>query len=143
MLSIEPGTHGSTFGGNPLASAVAVAALKVLKDEKLAENAFKMGQIFRKGLADLKSPLIKEIRGKGLLNAVEFDQSKFDKSVWDICLLLKEYGLVTKPTQNTIIRFAPPLCISEIEIKQSLEIIGRALKDVVKLDGDKIPLRGL
>ena len=126
LLCFRPGEHGSTFGGNPLACAVATAALEVLKEEKLAETAEKMGEIFRQELASLKNlPWIAEVRGKGLLNAVEIDP-KHKRSAWDICLELAEHGLLAKPTHGHIIRFAPPLVISEEDLRAGIEMIHTA-----------------
>ncbi|RMZ80613.1 hypothetical protein DV738_g2566, partial [Chaetothyriales sp. CBS 135597] len=131
MLTIEPGTHGSTYGGNPLGCAVAIRALEIVRDEKLAERAQRLGEIFRQGLKDLNSPLIKVIRGKGLLNAVVVDETKTNgHSAWDLCLLLKEKGLLAKPTHENIIRLAPPLVITEEEIQTALKIFGEAVKEL-------------
>jgi ornithine--oxo-acid transaminase len=126
MLNIKPGEHGSTYGGNPLACAVAMTALTVLKDEQMTENAEKMGQLLRNGLAELKSPFIQTIRGKGLLNAIVI-QHKNPDAAWDICLALKENGLLAKPTHGDKIRFAPPLLITEEQILESVSIIERSL----------------
>lgn len=115
ILTIKPGEHGSTFGGNPLACAVAMEALRVVKDEKLAENAEKMGELLRELLSNINSKRIKLIRGKGLLNAI--DTNTMDGvSAWDICMRMKEFGLLAKPTHDTIIRLAPPLVLSLIHI---------------------------
>ncbi|EPS37064.1 hypothetical protein H072_9308 [Dactylellina haptotyla CBS 200.50] len=131
MLCIEPGTHGSTYGGNPLGCAVAIAALEVVRDEKLTERAAVLGERFRKGLMELNSPIIKLVRGKGLLNAVVVDESKTNgRSAWQLCLLLKEKGLLAKPTHENIIRLAPPLVITEEQIDRSLGIISEALKEL-------------
>ncbi|KAK6497839.1 ornithine aminotransferase [Arthrobotrys musiformis] len=131
MLCVEPGTHGSTYGGNPLGCAVAIAALEVVRDEGLTERAAVLGERFRKGLADLKSPIISTIRGKGLLNAIVVDESQTNgRRAWDLCLLMKEKGLLAKPTHENIIRLAPPLVITEEEIDQSLKIIGDSLKEL-------------
>lgn len=126
MLVIKPGEHGSTFGGNPLASKVAVAALQVLKEEKLAENADQLGKIFREELHKIKSDMIELVRGKGLLNAIVI-KPKNGKEAWDICLKMKENGLLAKPTHQHIIRFAPPLVISEEQIKEAVKIIEKSL----------------
>jgi len=126
MLTIKPGEHGSTYGGNPLACKVAIAALQVLKDENMAENADKMGAIFRKALADLQSPFISVIRGRGLLNAIVIKHENPD-AAWDLCLTLKENGLLAKPTHGDKIRFAPPLCITESEILDCVKIIEKSL----------------
>lgn len=122
MLCIKPGEHGSTFGGNPLAAKVAIAALQVIKDEKLTENAEGMGKIFRQGIASIKSDMIEQVRGKGLLNAVVI-KPKNGKTAWDICLAMKENGLLAKPTHGHIIRFAPPLVISEPQLDKAIAII--------------------
>ncbi|KAJ3309608.1 ornithine aminotransferase [Blyttiomyces sp. JEL0837] len=139
MLCIRPGEHGSTYGGNPLGSAVAIAALEVLRDEKLAERSDVLGQKFRKALEDLKNPLIMKVRGKGLLNAIVIDESKFDKTAWHICLLMKHYGLLAKPTHQNIIRLAPPLCITEEELMNGVEIIRKSLEEVVRIPLHEIP----
>lgn len=127
MLQILPGEHGSTYGGNPLACAVAMTSLKVLKSENMAENAENMGQLFRSELAKLQSPLILSIRGKGLLNAIVIN-NKDPEFSWNICLQLCEEGLLAKPTQGDKIRFAPPLIINEKQIMESINIIDKALK---------------
>ncbi|OGM40102.1 ornithine aminotransferase [Aspergillus bombycis] len=124
MLTIEPGTHGSTYGGNPLGCAVAIRALEVVQEEKMVERAEKLGHVFRDGLKAIKSPIIQTVRGKGLLNAIVIDESKTNgHSAWDLCMLMKEKGLLAKPTHENIIRLAPPLVITDGEIKKSLEII--------------------
>jgi len=127
MMQILPGEHGSTYGGNPLACAVAIKSLEVLKTEKMAENAAKMGERLRKGLKDLKSPFITQIRGKGLLNAIVIKHENPDAS-WDLCLHLKDLGLLAKPTHGDKIRFAPPLIITEKQIDEAVAIIGAGLK---------------
>lgn len=129
MLTIKPGEHGSTYGGNPLAAVTAIAALKVLQDENMAENAMNLGRFFREELYKLQSPLIKAIRGKGLLNAIEINSNEKDKA-WDICLLLKENGLLAKPTHGDKIRFAPPLCITKEALKECIFIIQKTLKEI-------------
>lgn len=126
MLTILPGEHGSTYGGNPLACAVAIESLKVLQDENLAENAEKIGNIFRREIQGLNNPLIKEIRGKGLLNAIVINHPD-DSAAWDICLKLRDNGLLAKPTHGDKIRFAPPLIMNEIEIKECIAIIDKTL----------------
>ena len=120
MLTIKPGEHGSTYGGNPLSCRVAKKALEVLVDEKLAENAEKMGNIVRSELAKLDSDIVKLVRGKGLLNAVVIAE-KYD--AWDVCVKLAENGVLAKPTHGDIIRLAPPLTITEIELRKALDII--------------------
>ena len=122
MLCIKPGEHGSTFGGNPLACRVAIAALKVVKDEELAERAYELGNIFREEIRKIESPMIKLVRGKGLLNAVIINPVQ-GKEAWDVCLKMRDNGLLAKPTHGDIIRFAPPLVISEGQIKEAVEII--------------------
>jgi ornithine--oxo-acid transaminase len=126
MLTFQPGDHGSTFGGNPLACAVAVTALEVIREEKLAENAEKMGQIFRDGVLALGSPLVTQVRGKGLLNAVVLDLSKGKKGK-DLCLELKEKGLLAKETRDDIVRFAPPLTIGAESMAEALSLIKSVL----------------
>ena len=132
MMCIKPGEHGSTYGGNPLACAVAKTALKVVKDENLEENAMLMGNYFRKKMNDLakESDLVNLIRGKGLLNALVINDSEDSSTGWDICLKMKEKGLIAKPTHGNIIRFAPPLVINKKEIDESCQII-RDRKSVV------------
>lgn len=131
MLVIEPGSHGSTYGGNPLGCAVSIRALEIMEEEKLTENAERLGDIFRDGLAAFKSPIIKTIRGKGLLNAVVIDESAASgRTAWDLCMLLKEKGLLAKPTHGNVIRFAPPLVISEEELRKALHVIGEALQEL-------------
>ncbi|HOK98233.1 MAG: ornithine--oxo-acid transaminase [Bacteroidales bacterium] len=124
MLTIKPGEHGSTFGGNPLACKVAIAALEVIEKEKLAENAARLGEIFRSELKKIKSDMIEVVRGKGLLNAVVI-KPKNGKEAWDVCLALKDNGLLAKPTHQHIIRFAPPLVITEKQLREAIEIIAR------------------
>ena len=126
MLCIKPGEHGSTFGGNPLASKVAIAALEVIKKEKLAERAEKMGQLLREELSKIKSDMLVLIRGKGLLNAIII-KPKNGIEAWDVCLKMKENGLLAKPTHQHIIRFAPPLVISEGQIREAAEIIKKSI----------------
>jgi ornithine--oxo-acid transaminase len=129
MLCIKPGEHGSTFGGNPLASKVAIAALKVLKEERLAENADRLGKIFRNEMKKLEKEheMVELVRGKGLLNALII-RPKNGKTAWDVCLKLKENGLLAKPTHDHIIRFAPPLVITEDQLMEAVEIIHDTLK---------------
>ncbi|KIJ61194.1 hypothetical protein HYDPIDRAFT_116171 [Hydnomerulius pinastri MD-312] len=138
MDCIRPGEHGSTYGGNPLGCAVAMTALNVLQDEKLAERAENLGKRFRDGVEALKakSPLVKEVRGKGLLNAVVIDESASQKgrTAWQFCLLLKSRGVLAKPTHVNIIRFAPPLVISEEDLDRAIRVIGECLQDFDKLD---------
>ncbi len=129
MEVIKPGTHGSTFGGNPLSSVVAMAALEVVEEENLAENAEKLGIIFRKSMQELvdKTSLVKLVRGKGLLNAVVVNDSEDSSTAWDICMLLKENGLLAKPTHGNIIRFAPPLVMTEEQMQECIAIISNTL----------------
>ncbi|MFN4975399.1 MAG: ornithine--oxo-acid transaminase [Bacteroidota bacterium] len=129
MLNIRPGEHGSTYGGNPLACAVATSSLQVLVDEKMTENAAEQGELFRKLLADLASPLIKTIRGKGLLNAIVIDHPHPD-AAWEICLQMMQHGLLAKPTHGDKIRFAPPLLITAAQIKEAIQIIAKSLQEV-------------
>ena len=129
MMTIRPGEHGSTYGGSPLACRIAIAALTVLKEEKLAENAASMGDMLRTGLAAMDSPFIKTIRGKGLLNAIVIEHSN-KEAAWDLCMTLKENGLLAKPTHGDKIRFAPPLVITEAQIKDCLSIIAQSIKEL-------------
>ncbi len=126
MLCIKPGEHGSTFGGNPLGCKVAIAALQVIKDEKLEENAARLGEIFREELRKMPSDMIELVRGKGLLNAVVI-KPKNGKTAWDVCMTMKENGLLAKPTHGHIIRFAPPLIITEEQLRDALAIIKKSL----------------
>ncbi len=130
MLTIKPGEHGSTYGGNPLACAVATAALEVLRDENMAENSERLGELFRSEMRKLQSEvsLVTLVRGKGLLNAVVIDDHEDSHAAWDICVDLAKNGLLAKPTHGNIIRFAPPLCITEAEIMQCVEIISNVIK---------------
>ncbi len=129
MMNIKPGEHGSTYGGNPLACAVAVAALTVLKEEKMAENAEAMGQLLRSALAKLQSPFIASIRGKGLLNAIVITHPNPD-AAWELCLALQENGLLAKPTHGDKIRFAPPLLITQKQVLECAGIIDRSLRSL-------------
>ncbi len=126
MLTIKPGEHGSTYGGNPLACKVAIAALEVLEKENMADNAAAMGIALRKGLQELHSPFIQTIRGKGLLNAIIIDHVN-KEAAWDLCLELKENGLLAKPTHGDKIRFAPPLTITKEQVNNCVAIIGESL----------------
>ena len=134
MMCIRPGEHGSTFGGNPLACVVAKSALEVVKEENLVENAFLRGHQFRDRLKNLgeESELVKKIRGKGLLNAIVIDDDEDSSTAWDICMKMKDNGLIAKPTHGNIIRFAPPLVISETEVDESCEIIEQSIKEFSK-----------
>ena len=131
MLTIKPGEHGSTFGGNPVACEVAMAALNVIRDEKLAENADKMGIIFREKLQSYinGSKIVKKIRGKGLLNAIVINDEDNSDIAWNICLKMAQNGLLAKPTHGNIIRFAPPLIINEKQLSDCIDIITSSLKD--------------
>lgn len=129
MLTIKPGEHGSTYGGNPLACKVAITALTVLKEEKMAENAAAMGQLLRDELAALQSPYVSLIRGKGLLNAIVIKHAD-PEAAWDLCLALKEQGLLAKPTHGDKIRFAPPLLINAAQIRECVAMIGRSLESL-------------
>ncbi|KAH6912120.1 ornithine aminotransferase, partial [Coprinopsis sp. MPI-PUGE-AT-0042] len=152
MLTIQPGEHGSTYGGNPLGCAVAITALEVLRDEKLAERAERLGKVFRDGLMEFKKhafvtgkghavagkggKMIKEVRGRGLLNALVFEEGASEKgrTAWELCLLLKDRGVLAKPTHRNIIRFAPPLVIGEEDLKKGIRIIGECLRDLDVLE---------
>ena len=127
MLTIRPGEHGSTYGGNPLACKVAITALTVLREEKMSENAHSMGELFREELQRLQSPLIKEVRGKGLLNAIVINHPDKDAAL-ELCLVMKNQGLLAKPTHGDKIRFAPPLIITRDQIMESIGIIERSLQ---------------
>jgi ornithine--oxo-acid transaminase len=135
MLTIKPGEHGSTFGGNPLACAVGMAALEVVRDEKLAENAERLGQIFRRRMQKEvveKQELVNLVRGKGLLNAIVIEDTEDSKTGWNICLQLKENGLLAKPTHGNIIRFAPPLVMTEEQLHDCCDIIERTVREFKK-----------
>jgi ornithine--oxo-acid transaminase len=129
MMTIKPGEHGSTYGGNPLACAVAITALQVLKDENLSANAEAMGNLLRSEIEKLNSPFISIVRGKGLLNAIVIKHSNPD-AAWELCLLLKENGLLAKPTHGDKIRFAPPLVITKEQVMECVGIIERSLKQL-------------
>ena len=128
MMTIKPGEHGSTYGGNPIACRVSMAALQVIKDEKLAENAERLGKIFRERVGQIKSDMIGLVRGKGLLNAVVVTP-KNGKTAWDVCLKLRDNGLLAKPTHDHIIRFAPPLVINEEQLLEAIGVIEKTLKE--------------
>ena len=130
MLTIKPGEHGSTYGGNPIAAKVAIAAMEVLNDEKLAENATRIGQLFRDEMKAFKSPLITEVRGKGLLNAIQI--KPYDgKKAWDLCLVMKENGILAKPTHEHTIRFTPPLIITEAQMREAIALIQKSMSEFV------------
>lgn len=162
MLTVEPGTHGSTYGGNPLGSAVAIRALELIEEEKLVVKAVLAGEVFRKWLGEIDSPVIKLVRGKGLLNAIVIDETKTNgHSAWDLCLLLKAKGLLVritlnkfpniyvlmreltrfatqaKPTHQTIIRLAPPLVVRKEELRKAVDIIKEAVHEISSLSGKK------
>lgn len=129
MLTIKPGEHGSTYGGNPIAAKVAMTALDVIIDEKLADNALRLGEIFRAEMRNIRSEMIEIVRGKGLLNAVAIKAVR-GKSAWDVCLALKENGLIAKPTHEHIIRFTPPLVITENQLLEAIGIIKKTFKEI-------------
>ena len=129
MMNIKPGEHGSTYGGNPLACAVAIESLKVLKEENMVANAEAMGLLLREELEKLHSPYISLIRGKGLLNAIVIDHANKD-AAWELCLELKENGLLAKPTHGDKIRFAPPLVITKEQIMECVGIIEKSLSQL-------------
>jgi len=128
MLCIKPGEHGSTYGGNPLACAVAMEAMQVIQDEKMADNAAVLGEMLRNGLRSINDDRIQAVRGKGLLNAIVIEPRN-GKTAWDLCLKMSENGLLAKPTHGDIIRFAPPLVITEDQINECLGIIGKSLRE--------------
>lgn len=129
MLVIKPGEHGSTFGGNPIAASVAIAALEIIKEENLIENAYHMGELFRQRMMEVKAKtsLITTVRGKGLLNAIVIKPTNDGKTAWDVCIALKDNGLLAKPTHGDIIRFAPPLVINETQLNQCCDIIEKTI----------------
>jgi len=127
MLCIKPGEHGSTFGGNPIAGKVAIAALEVVREEKLAEKSESLGKIFREEFRSIKSDMIELVRGKGLLNAVVI-RPKGGKTAWDVCVAMKENGVLAKPTHGNIIRFAPPLIITEEQLREAMNLIKKTFK---------------
>ena len=129
MLTIKPGEHGSTYGGNPLACKVAMEAMQVVLDEKLADNAQYLGEILRTELRKIKSDRVTEVRGKGLLNAIVIKE-KDGIDAWDVCMKLKENGLLAKPTHGDIIRFAPPLVITEEQLMECVNIIRRTIESL-------------
>lgn len=129
MLTIKPGDHGSTYGGNPLACAVAITALQVLKEERMTANAAAMGKLLRDELQKIHSPYISAIRGRGLLNAIVIKHSD-PEAAWELCLLMKENGLIAKPTHGDKIRFAPPLVITEAQVLECVEIIRKSLEQL-------------
>ena len=132
MGVLHPGQHGSTFGGNPLACAVATAALKVLVEESLPQNSSEMGELFRKGLKEINSPIVKTVRGKGLLNAIDIEPFGNGKTAYDVCIALKSNGLLAKQTHTHTIRFAPPLTINAGQIEEALQIINFSILETAK-----------
>ena len=132
MGVLHPGQHGSTFGGNPLACAVAKAALEVLVEESLPQNASEMGELFRKGLKEINSPIVKTVRGKGLLNAIDIEPFGNGKTAYDVCIALKSNGLLAKQTHTHTIRFAPPLTINADQIEEALQIINFSIVEIAK-----------
>jgi len=128
MLTIQPGEHGSTFGGNPLAARIAIVALEVVKDEKLSKKADETGNIFRSEIEKINHPMIRKVRGKGLLNAV-VTEPRNGKTAWDVCIALKENGLIAKPTHDDIIRFTPPLIITPSQMQEAIEIIRKTFAE--------------
>ena len=158
MLTIEPGTHGSTYGGNPLGCAVAIRALEIVRDEDMVNRAQELGEVFRDGIRQLNNPMIKTVRGKGLFNAVVIDETKTGgHSAWDLCMLMKEKGLLVgravkiahfkssgdadelkaKPTHQNIIRLTPPLIITKEEVQRALHIMDDAMKELPSLKGKR------
>lgn len=129
MLTIKPGEHGSTFGGNPVAAKASIAALEVIRDEKLTENAEELGKIFRDRIKAIKSDMIELVRGKGLLNAVVIKPTN-GKEAWDVCLKMRDNGLLAKPTHGHIIRFAPPLTINKEQLLEACDLIEKSLKEM-------------
>jgi ornithine--oxo-acid transaminase len=129
MNVIQPGNHGSTFGGNPIAAAVAIAALDVVREEDLAENAYRLGMLFRAELSAFakENDLVASVRGKGLLNAVLINDTEDSTTAWDICIKLRDNGLLAKPTHGNIIRFAPPLVMNEEELLDCISIIKKTI----------------
>ncbi len=134
MNVIKPGNHGSTFGGNPVAAAVAIAALEVVRDEKLAENAYKLGEIFRAELSEFakENDLVTLVRGKGLLNAIVINDTEESDTAWNICMKLRDNGLLAKPTHGNIIRFAPPLVMNEEQLRDCISIIKKTISEFKK-----------
>jgi ornithine--oxo-acid transaminase len=129
MDVIKPGQHGSTFGGNPIAAKVAMAALEVVRDEQLSLNARRLGDLFRKEMNRVieKTDLVNSVRGKGLLNAILINDTEDSQTAWNICVQMKENGLLAKPTHGNIIRFAPPLVMTEDELMECVSIIEKTL----------------
>ena len=139
MDAFTPGSHGSTYGGNPLGSAVAMAALEVVRDEKLTERAAELGERFRSAVESLKSPLLTKVRGRGLLNAIVIDESKTNgRTAWDLCLLMKTKGLLAKPTHGNIVRLSPPLCITKEQLDRGIDILAQSLEELPECDVEKL-----
>lgn len=130
MLTIKPGEHGSTYGGNPISARVSIASMEVLIEEKLANNALKMGKLFRDEMRAISSPIIEDVRGKGLLNAIQIRPLK-GKKAWNLCLIMKENGILAKPTHEHTIRFTPPLIITEIQMREAIELIKKSFAEFV------------
>jgi ornithine--oxo-acid transaminase len=128
MAMLQPGDHGSTFGGNPLSCHVALESLKVIAEEKLTENSEKMGKLFRASVRELGSPLVLEVRGKGLLNAVVFDFGGKAEKDQELSLALRDAGLLVKAAKTNVFRFAPPLVITEAQVREAVAILGKVLK---------------
>jgi ornithine--oxo-acid transaminase len=131
MNVIKPGNHGSTFGGNPIAAAVAIAALEVVRDEDLAQKAYDLGELFRSEMNKYiaESSIVKLVRGKGLLNAIVIDDDEDSDTAWNICMKLRDNGLLAKPTHGNIIRFAPPLVMTKEQLLDCVDIIIKTLKE--------------
>ena len=134
MMVIKPGQHGSTFGGNPIAAKVAVAALEVVYEEQLIQNARRLGELLRKEMNRIieSNELILKVRGKGLLNAIVVNDSPDSQTAWNLCVALKENGLLAKPTHGNIIRFAPPLVITEEQLMECVQIIEKTIQNFQK-----------
>ena len=130
MLTIKPGEHGSTYGGNPISARVSIASMKVLIEEKLADNALKMGKLFRDEMRAISSLIIEDVRGKGLLNAIQIRPLK-GKKAWDLCLIMKENCILAKPTHEHTIRFTPPLIITEVQMREAIELIKKSFTEFV------------
>ena len=134
MMCLKPGEHGSTFGGNPLACAVAQAALEVVINDELASNAYKLGMRFREAMQDLveSTELVTAVRGKGLLNAIVINDTPDSSTAWDLCVALKDNGLLAKPTHGNIIRFAPPLVMTAAQLEECIAIIAKTVRGFTK-----------
>ena len=133
-MCLKPGEHGSTFGGNPLACAVAQAALEVVLEENLADNAFRLGQRFREAMQSLvdSTDLVTDVRGKGLLNAIAINDTPESSTAWNLCVALKDNGLLAKPTHGNIIRFAPPLVMNADQLEACIDIIANTVRTFKK-----------